>query len=389
MSIDVKNVTKIYKPQCVGIRGLFGMRSKITALSDISFNIKKGESVGIIGSNGSGKSTLLKLLCSVSSPTSGEINIDGRISALLELGTGFNPEYTGISNIYLYGAVIGLSKQETKVLIPEICAFADIGDFIYKPIKTYSDGMFLRLAFACAVSVTPDILIIDEALSVGDFRFRQKCFNKIKGMKKSGTTVITVSHDIDILRRLCDRAIWIENGKIKKDGGIRDVSSAYMEYVTENSCCTVNLSDKTQKSYINRFGSHIGSIKNFEISTVQRTNTSQTITVNLDIQKETDINNAALSVSIKDSSGLDLTVISTYDNDVQLVCGEKNSIEISYICNLCPGRYSISIAFEDRSETPIKYYDYIESAAVIEVVSEKEYFGLFSTNADFKIKQEQ
>ena len=235
MIISVKNVSKVYnsrKSPCKFAGGLFAIENKKYALKDISFNIDKGECVGIIGANGSGKSTLLKLLCGVTAATEGEIRAEGKISALLELGTGFNPEYTGISNIYLNGTLQGLSKKETKALIPYITDFADIGEYIEKPVKTYSDGMFLRLAFACAIATEPDILIVDEALAVGDFAFRQKCFSKIRELKEKGTTILMVSHDIDTIRRFCGRVIWLDKGTLRADGEVSAVSSAYMESVT-------------------------------------------------------------------------------------------------------------------------------------------------------------
>lgn len=391
MKICVKNITKLYKPQCNGIRGLFDMKKSFTALDNVSFEINSGESVGIIGKNGSGKSTLLKILCSVTSPTDGEIITNGRISALLELGTGFNPEYTGISNIYLNGTVMGLKKSEIKKLVPKIAAFADIGDYISRPVKTYSDGMFMRLAFACAVSVTPDILIIDEAFSVGDFAFRQKCFKKLEEMKNRGTTIILVSHDIDTLRRFCDRAIWLDKGAVRMDGSISEVSAAYMESVTGNAKTAADCHPKASFNnikFINRFGSAKGSVSSLEVSETQITDSEQIINIYINIPAGADLNNLALSISFKDISGLDLTVISTADTNIRFKKHGKAKVTLRYRCRLCPGRYSLNTALEDRAERPIKYYDYIEGAAVINVISPNEYFGLFRTDADFEIKEQ-
>lgn len=389
MGIYVKNLTKLYKPQCVGIRGLFGIGKKIKAVDNVSFEIKDGECVGIIGRNGSGKSTLLKLLCSITSQTSGRIEAEGRISALLELGTGFNPEYTGISNIYLNGTVLGLKKAEIKELIPEITDFADIGDFIYRPVKTYSDGMFLRLAFACAVAVSPDILIIDEAMSVGDFIFRQKCYKKLESLKAAGTTVIAVSHDIDILRRFCDRALWLDSGKLRMDGGIAEVSAAYMESVTGGTEKALSVSaDNTKNiSCLNRFGSAEGLIVSAKIPEVQVTDMEQKISLIIDIPEEAELSHMAVSLAFKDLSGLDLVVVSTADKGITFTKAGRVKIDIRYICNLCPGRYSVSISLEDRGFKPIKYFDYIDGAATFEVMSDRQYFGLFRTDADFEIKE--
>jgi ABC-type polysaccharide/polyol phosphate transport system ATPase subunit len=197
------------------------------ALKDVSFEIKKGETVGIIGRNGSGKSTLLQLICGTLNPTSGKIQTNGRIAALLELGTGFNAEFTGRENVYMNAAVWGLSNEEIKACFNDIVAFADIGDFVEQPVKTYSSGMFVRLAFAIAVHVHPDILIVDEALSVGDIAFQNKCMEKIKAIKEKGTSILFVSHDLSTVQIICDRVIWMKGGSQKMMGYPVDVCQEY------------------------------------------------------------------------------------------------------------------------------------------------------------------
>ena len=371
MILSVNNLSKSYnyKPLHKNARGLF-------ALKDVSFSLDKGEALGIIGENGSGKSTLLKLLCGITAPTSGSFSANGKVSALLELGTGFNPEYDGISNIYLTGMLYGLSKKETEVLIPEIEAFADIGDFIKKPVKTYSDGMFLRLAFSCATAVKPDILIIDEALAVGDFKFRQKCFQKIEELKKQGTSIILVSHDINIIRRFCDRAIWLDKGRLIKDGSVFEVSGAYMESITGG------VSEKTYKSEKNRFGSSIGSVTSVNIKKILTTGETAKILCRLDIPTDIDLKNLALSISIKDEFGRDITVISTYDENIRFTKSGIFDIEFNFKCSLCKGIYSLAVSLENRGTTPIKYYDYIDLSETFQVVSDKEYFGVFKTDTE-------
>ncbi len=198
------------------------------ALKDVSFEIKKGETFGIIGRNGSGKSTLLQMICGTLSPTSGTVETKGRIAALLELGSGFNPEFTGRENIYINGAVLGLTKEEIDARLDNIIAFADIGDFIEQPVKTYSSGMSVRLAFAVQTQLDPDILIIDEALSVGDFFFQQKCFSYIRGLCAKGLTLIFVSHDMGTLRDICSRGIYLRQGDLMLEGNISDVISKYL-----------------------------------------------------------------------------------------------------------------------------------------------------------------
>lgn len=203
------------------------------ALNHIDLDIKKGESVGIVGTNGSGKSTLLKLITGVVSPSEGELKTQGKIAALLELGAGFNPEYTGLENIYLNGTMMGYTEKEMEERVPEIIEFADIGDFIYQPVKTYSSGMFARLAFSVSISVEPDILIVDEALSVGDTRFQVKCIDKMTELRDKGTTILFVTHSIEQIKRFCTRTIWIREGRIVRDGEasiVVDLYDNYMKY---------------------------------------------------------------------------------------------------------------------------------------------------------------
>lgn len=201
------------------------------ALNNLSFEIKKGDTVGIIGKNGAGKSTLLKIITGVLTPSSGKIQVNGRIASLLELGAGFNPEMTGIENIYMNGTVMGYSKEEMDKRLDNIISFADIGDFINQPVKMYSSGMFARLAFAVNAFVEPDILIVDEALSVGDNAFQIKCMKRMKELMDGGTTILFVSHDINAIRRFCTKAIWINNGIIESIGEVNWVVDNYVKFL--------------------------------------------------------------------------------------------------------------------------------------------------------------
>jgi len=237
--IDIGNVSKVYRLYEKPIDRLkeLLLREKkqygkeFYALRQVNLRICQGETVGIIGKNGAGKSTLLKLITEVLSPTEGSVEVHGRISALLELGAGFNPEYTGMENIYLQGAMLGMKQKEIAQKVPSIAAFADIGDFIHQPVKSYSSGMFARLAFAAAVHTEPEILIVDEALSVGDTKFRIKCMDHMKKMMSAGTTVLFVSHDINAIRRFCERAVWIHAGEVRMDGQVNRVCDAYLDFL--------------------------------------------------------------------------------------------------------------------------------------------------------------
>ena len=220
-AVSVKNLTKIYQLYNKPIDRLKeainpfrkNYHRDFYALNDISFDVEKGESFGIIGVNGSGKSTLLKILTGVLNKTSGEVKVDGKIAALLELGAGFNMDYTGIENIYMNGTMMGFSKKEMDEKLDKIIEFADIGDFIYQPVKQYSSGMFVRLAFALSIAVEPEILIVDEALSVGDVFFQTKCYKRMDELKEKGTTIIMVTHDLGAVIKYCDRTMVLNSGK--------------------------------------------------------------------------------------------------------------------------------------------------------------------------------
>ncbi|MBB6024666.1 ABC-type polysaccharide/polyol phosphate transport system ATPase subunit [Paenibacillus sp. JGP012] len=204
------------------------------ALRDVSFEVHRGETVGIIGRNGAGKSTLLKIITGVLNPTDGSITANGRISALLELGAGFNPELSGIENVYFNGMLLGMTKQQMDERIEEILTFADIGDHVYQPVKTYSSGMFVRLAFSVAVSVDPEILIVDEALAVGDVRFRQKALRKMKEQMQKAKAILFVTHDMESIKNFCTKVVWIKDGTVHEIGEPKDVIQRYYNYMTHD-----------------------------------------------------------------------------------------------------------------------------------------------------------
>jgi ABC-type polysaccharide/polyol phosphate transport system ATPase subunit len=234
IAIDVKDLSKRFgmysSPAGKLIEILSPFRRddhKFWALKDVSFQVKEGEALGIIGRNGSGKSTLLQVLCGVLRETSGEVTVNGRVSALLELGAGFHAEFKGRDNVYMNGAIMGLSRKEMDARFQAIADFAEIGDFMEQPIKTYSSGMFVRLAFACAVNIAPDILIVDEALAVGDAYFQQKCMEKIMEFRDNGGTMLIASHDMKTINRLCDSVILLNKGTVIEYGHPARVTDAY------------------------------------------------------------------------------------------------------------------------------------------------------------------
>lgn len=260
--IKVNNVVKTYKIYDKPIdrlkEAIFPFVEKkakeFNALNGLTFEIKKGEAVGILGKNGSGKSTLLKIITGVLTQTEGEVITNGKISSILELGTGFNMDYTGIENIYLNGTIFGYTKKQMDERLEKIIEFADIGDFINQPVKLYSSGMFARLAFAVAINVEPEILIIDEALAVGDTRFQIKCIDKLKELKDNGTTILFVSHAIEQVKRFCNRAIWLKDGKIQADGESSEICDIYEDFMRFGEMSTVinalKKKEKTEREFI-------------------------------------------------------------------------------------------------------------------------------------------
>lgn len=250
---DLKKEYRLYDSPLDRVLEVFSITGKkhsraFWALNGITIDVKKGETVGIIGTNGAGKSTLLKIITGVIPPTSGEVHVRGKIAALLELGAGFNQEYTGLQNIYLNGRIMGFSRQQMDERVKDIVEFADIGDFLNQPVKTYSSGMFARLAFAVAINVEPDILIVDEALSVGDLFFQNKCFRKFEELKRKGVTILFVSHDIASVRQMCSRVLWIDHGTQKMFGECDFVCDMYMDEKrkTMNAGVTVASLDEEQ-----------------------------------------------------------------------------------------------------------------------------------------------
>nr|WP_300900677.1 ABC transporter ATP-binding protein [uncultured Acetatifactor sp.] len=234
-AIEIRDLVKVYKLYDRArdrVKDAFGLsrhkaQKRHYALNGVNLCIRKGETVGIIGTNGSGKSTILKIITGVLSPTSGQVKVDGRISALLELGAGFNQEYNGIENVYLNGTMMGFTDREIDAKLPDILEFADIGDYVNQPVKTYSSGMFVRLAFAVAINIEPEILIVDEALSVGDVFFQAKCYHKFEEFKKMGKTIVFVSHDLSVISKYCDRVFLLNKGTLLGEGSPKEMIDAY------------------------------------------------------------------------------------------------------------------------------------------------------------------
>lgn len=405
--ISVENLTKVYKlynnPKDRLKEALSLTRKKyhqdFHALNDITFKIKKGETIGVIGKNGSGKSTLLKILTGVLSPSQGNVFVTGKIAALLELGAGFNPEYTGMENIYLQGTILGFSREQMEKKVSLILEFAEIGEYIYQPVRTYSSGMFARLAFAVAINVEPEILIVDEALAVGDVRFQAKCFKKFEELKEQGITILFVTHDVFSVRNMCDRAIWINQGILLLEGDTSLVTAKYMEYMNSEGLSLdniieeseigneVNIKEKvTEFNFINRWGKEQGIIKYVEMYNskgkkidVFETGERMKIVVGFSVNENMNPKNLSVAFSIKNKLGLDLIVSTTKDYKDYQFSTKHNFYEVTFDFGvpLNAEEYVLNLAIEDRQNTAPEYYDYIEGAAYFRVVSENYLFGIF------------
>jgi ABC-type polysaccharide/polyol phosphate transport system ATPase subunit len=239
LAVDIHNLGKMFKMysernqsmKSALMRGRISKFEEFWALEDISLSIHKGETIGLVGSNGSGKSTLLKTLAKIYWPDRGQIEYFGRMSALLEVGSGFHPELTGRENIYLNGSILGMKKKEIDLRFDKIVEFSGVSKFIDQPVKNYSSGMYVRLGFSVAIHVEPDILVVDEVLAVGDAAFQKQCFQRFKELKKQGTTIILVTHDLDAMNQLCDQAVWIKNGLVEMQGQSKKVSTSYLKSI--------------------------------------------------------------------------------------------------------------------------------------------------------------
>ena len=365
--IKIENLSKIYKLYEKPIDRLKeslnitkkSYHKKYYALNDVSFDIEKGETVGIIGVNGSGKSTLLKIITGVLTPSSGKVEVNGKISALLELGAGFNPEYTGIENIYLNGTMMGLSKLDIDKKIDSILDFADIGDYVYQPVKTYSSGMFARLAFAVAINVDPEILIVDEALAVGDLNFQLKCMDKFAEFRDAGKTILYVSHDVSSVKRYCTKCMWLQNGSLAVVGNTDTVTDRYLDYLKGNNKekTTEQVNQPRQNS--NNIGQINGiKILDFNLREKDYINYEEKVFIKVDYELFQHINDPVIGVAIysidnKYICGLN-TKLDNYTIDNKI---GKSSIYLEYSkFNILGGTYYFDVAlFESNAHVPIEY----------------------------------
>ena len=378
------------------------------ALRDINLKVEAGEVLGVIGVNGSGKSTLLQIIAGTLQPTTGTVQKSGRLTALLELGAGFHPEFTGRENIFLSGATIGLAEREMRRHFDQIVDFAGIDEFIDQPVKIYSSGMYVRLAFSIATSVDPEILVVDEALAVGDAGFVIKCMNRMRQLREQGTSIILVSHDVQTVRSFCDSVLWLSNGLPRAYGAPFDVTSQYVQSIWEQQSTKISetyfksgseaLNQNThdilisldQRPDLIRWGKGGIRVDGFlmrsgekSMSGIAEHGKSLNVKVFIRALQNIQSENVGVGIGFRNMKGLDVITSTTIDAGYRLpplTEGETAEIEFEMDNILAPGDYALVINIEDRSGTRPDYYDYIENSTIFRVVSDTPIFSLVLPN---------
>ncbi len=384
------------------------------ALRNVSFEIKKGETVGIIGVNGAGKSTILKIITGVLNPTSGRVSVNGRISALLELGAGFNPDYSGIENIYLNGTMMGYTKEEVTSRLDDILSFADIGDFINQPVKTYSSGMFVRLAFAVAINIDPEILIVDEALSVGDVFFQAKCYKKFEEFKEKGKTILFVSHSLSSISKYCDRVILLDKGRKEAEGNPHDMIDLYKKIlVNENNDLPEedegtegtaddggSYTDGLWKNRLvlnpvqNSYGDNRAEIIDFAIADSRGRITNNIekgskFSIKMKVRFNAHIEDPIFAFTIVDLKGTDVTGTNTmFENeDIGAVSeGDVKTVTFEQKMDIQGGDYLLSLGCTGYSDGDFTVYHRLYEVCSINVISDKNTVGFYDMNSRIKIE---
>ena len=417
---DVSKMYKLYDNPMDRLKESLGLSRKKKykehyALNHVSFQVKKGETVGIIGTNGSGKSTILKIITGVLSPTAGEVAVNGRISALLELGAGFNMEYSGLENVYLNGSMIGFSREEIDAKLQSILDFADIGEFIHQPVKTYSSGMFVRLAFAVAINIDPEILIVDEALSVGDVFFQAKCYHKFEEFKKLGKTILFVSHDLTSIAKYCDRVVLLNKGVKLAEGSPRDMVNMYKKLLV-HQLDEDTLEDVNGKSAINEhvedgkawkehfeinpklldYGEKQAEIVDFCIidqygqysSIIEKGSTCQ---IKAKLYFHEQVKNPIFTITIRNKQGTDITGTNTMFERVEtgvVEAGESRIVTYTQRIDLQGGDYLISLGCTGYVGDEFRVYHRLYDLVGMTVLSDKDTVGFYDMNSTVSVEEE-
>lgn len=362
------------------------------ALQDVSFDIGRGEAIGILGRNGSGKSTLLQIVAGVLQPTTGTLQVNGRISALLELGSGFNPEYSGRQNVYLSGAILGYSREQMDKRFDEIAAFADIGEFMEQPIKLYSSGMFARLAFSVAIFVDPDILVVDEILAVGDYEFQQKCAVRMRQMRDNGLTLLFVSHSTDAIRDVCDKGLFLNDGEVLFWGTADDAAERYLQFMREKKWEKLisdhkkqqeRLADVSSLSASLRYGSGAARVTRVDVTDSQdqlaaEFSLGDEIRLHIFFRALQEIQHFSVSFSIRDNNGINVMGTTTFDEHIvlpDLEAGEEGKVVIRFKNQLRHGNYGVNLSLNSVSERDYSdniELDWLGNAATFQVLHDPE-----------------
>ena len=381
------------------------------ALRDVNFDIQEGECVGIIGTNGSGKSTILKIITGVLTPTQGEVKVDGCISALLELGAGFNMEYSGLENVYLNGTMTGFSKEEIDARLDDILEFADIGDFIHQPVKTYSSGMFVRLAFAVAINIDPEILVVDEALSVGDVFFQAKCYHKFEEFKKQGKTILFVSHDLSSVSKYCDRVILLNKGVKLDEGSPKQMVDLYKQLLVGQDPVKQQEADKEKKAAVQsegtgnfqanpnmlEYGNRMAEIIHFEVLD-DRGMLSKTIEkgtefkIRMKVHFNEDIQEPIMAYTFKNIKGTEITGTNTMFEKAQVArsgAGDECTVTFTQNMDLQGGEYLLSFGCTGYKDGDFTVFHRLYDACNITVVSSKNTVGFYDMNSRIEIQCEE
>ena len=407
LAISVKGLKKMYKlynKPSDRLLDAFGLKKhnykEHYALNGVDIDIKKGETIGIIGTNGSGNSTMLKIITGVLNPTEGIVSVNGRISALLELGAGFNMEYNGLENVYLNGTMMGFSRKEIDKRLDDILSFADIGDYIYQPVKTYSSGMFVRLAFAVAINIDPEILIVDEALSVGDVFFQSKCYHKFEEFKAAGKTILFVSHDLSSIAKYCDRVVVLNKGDKLAEGGPKEMIDLYKQVLVGQFAHEKNpeykdiLEDKMGESNDTlEYGSEDARITEYYVTDSKGLKTNALIkgsefTIHMHVKFAKDVKQPIFAFTIKDVKGTEITGTNTMFEKAFLddaKAGEEFDITFTQNIDLQGGQYLLSFGVTGYKLDDFTVYHRLYDAMDITVVSDKNTVGFFDTNSKIVI----
>ena len=413
IAIQVKNLDKVYKlydKPSDRMKEALGLSKKKKykehhALDQVNLTIYQGETVGIIGTNGSGKSTILKIITGVLNPSGGKVTVNGRISALLELGAGFNMEYNGIENVYLNGTMIGFSEKEIDEKMDAILEFADIGDYVYQPVKTYSSGMFVRLAFAVAINIEPEILIVDEALSVGDVFFQAKCYHKFEEFKEMGKTILFVSHDLSSISKYCDRVVLLNQGVKLGEGSPKEIIDVYKrvlvgQYEMHEDEGTNLLEDKdvaaAARMGVNpellEYGTNAAKITEYYITDDKGIHTTavikgQEFSIHMEVDFMEDVPAPIFAFTIKNIKGTEITGTNTMVEKAFLEsvqAGAKKEIVFTQKMSLQGGEYLLSLGVTGYERDKFEVYHRLYDVLNLTVISDKDTVGFYDmgTNAE-------